>query len=475
MNIAVKKGSSFRLKLALLMGVVTALLVLVPVSLLWSLTEKNRMSRLDRELFDLSKPNLQRMHGRNHYQRFENSLTMTGNGESYSFWAMDQNGATLHKMSNWPAELTLDRMPEPGRMLEKKPKLEKGPRENPESLPVSEAGFLNAKADGRSWRVAASTNEIETLYVAYDLAALNGELIEERRGMFLIVPLALVVSGLVSCWMAGRAMKPVGRLSERLEGIGAKDLGERIDGGGEDREFRRLVEVFNGMMARLEQSFQQASRFSADASHELRTPLAMMQGELEQSLNQAADGSEEQVRYARLLDDVAELRDITEKLLLLAGADAGNLPRDREPINFSGLVGEMIEDLQMLDERRKLKVEIAPEVSVMGDEVLLKRVLQNLASNAIRYGDPSGEVDVELTSHDHEVCLRVSNDGPAIPGDARVRIFDRFVRLDTARDRGTGGSGLGLALAREIARAHGGELELRSEKTVVFQLSLPKA
>ncbi|MFC7337444.1 sensor histidine kinase [Haloferula chungangensis] len=467
------KAPSFRLKLALLMGGVTALLVLVPVSLLWSLTERGRMARLDRELHDLSKPNLQRANGRNHYQRFENGLALSGNGETIAFWVVDEWGETLHKMESWPAGLTRDRLPEPGPMKTKKPKLEKGSRDTADSLQVSEAGFLDAGTDGRSWRVSATSNDLETLYLAYDLSSLDGELAEERRRVFLIVPIALVVSAVLSWWLAGRAMKPVRRLSERLDGMGAKDLGERIDGTGEDREFRRLVEVFNGMMERLEKSFQQASRFSADASHELRTPLALMQSELEESLNQAADGSPEQRKQARLLDDVAGLRAITEKLLLLSKADAGEIQIARDRIDVTGLVEEMIEDLKLLDEGRRVSAEVRTGVEVTGDEILLRQVLQNLVSNAIRHGSPEGEIRVVLSKEGSEVFLKLSNDGPAIPKEARERIFDRFFRVNDARDRRSGGSGLGLALSREIARAHGGNIELLDTREVTFCLRLP--
>lgn len=465
-----RKGPSFRLKLALLVGAVTGLCVLLPVSLLWSLTERGHLQRLDRELADLSLPNLQREHGRNHYVRFEESLRLIGGAGAMALWAVDVNGGTLHRSANWPAGLDLAGLPEPGPLKPREPR--PGPGRRPEPLPVSEPAFASRTVDGREWRIAVTTNGIERLYVGHDLTEFLARLAGERRRLHLIVPGALLVSAAVSWWLAGRALRPVERLGKRLEQIDARDLGARLDAAGEDREFRRLAEVFNAMMGRLQASFGQASRFSADASHELRTPLALLQAQLEDGLNGAADGSEEQRNYEKLLGDVARLREITGKLLLLAEADAGKLALRHERIDLSRLVEEAAQDLRLLAEDRRVEEAIEPGLIVAGDGLLVGQVLQNLIANAVRHGAHGGLVRLELGAEYGMACLSVMNEGAAIPEDQKERVFERFYRLDEARGP-RGGSGLGLALSREIARAHGGELQLTACSPVTFTLRLP--
>lgn len=464
-----RKGPSFRLKLALLVGAVTGLCVLLPVSLLWSLTGRGHLQRLDRELADLSLPNLQREHGRNHYVRFEESLRLIG-GDAMALWALDTKGGTLHRSANWPASLDLAGLPEPGPLKPREPR--PGPARRPEPLPVSEPAFASRTIDGREWRIAATSNGIERLFVGHDLTEFQARLAGERRRLYLIVPAALLVSAALSWWLAGRALRPVERLGKQLGQIDARDLGARLDAAGEDREFRQLAEVFNGMMERLQTSFGQASRFSADASHELRTPLALLHAQLEEGLNHAADGSEEQRNYGKLLGDVARLREITGKLLLLAEADAGKLSLRHERIDLSRMVEEAGQDLRLLAEDRRVEEAIEPDVSVAGDALLIGQVLQNLIANAVRHGAPGGRVRLELAVESGMARFSVMNEGPAIPEDQQERVFERFHRLDPTRGPG-GGSGLGLALSREIARAHGGELELAACSPVTFTLRLP--
>jgi signal transduction histidine kinase len=231
------------------------------------------------------------------------------------------------------------------------------------------------------------------------------------------------------------------------------------------------------MIDRLEASFHQATRFSADASHELKTPLAVMQGELENALQSAPTGSPEQQVFANLLEETQRLKTITRSLLLLAQADAGQLPLTREPINLSAALEGLKEDLEALAAESRLEVRFnaEPDLRVRADWPLLRQAILNLLHNAVRYNDPAGYIEVTLASRNGQVELEVSNSGPGIPASDQARVFDRFFRVDAARGRRTDGVGLGLSLAREIVGAHQGRLVLKEGRPghTRFALTLP--
>jgi two-component system, OmpR family, heavy metal sensor histidine kinase CusS len=266
-------------------------------------------------------------------------------------------------------------------------------------------------------------------------------------------------------------------IAQTAERVTARGLDQRIALSIEDPEITRLIQVLNRMIDRLEASFHQATRFSADASHELKTPLAVMQGELENALQSAPTGSPEQQVFANLLEETQRLKTITRSLLLLAQADAGQLPLTLEPINLSRALGGLTEDLEVLAAESQLEVRFnaEPDLRVWADWPLLRQAIINLLHNAVRYNDPGGSIEVTLASRNGQVELEVTNSGPGIPASDQARVFDRFFRADTARGRRTDGVGLGLSLAREIVGAHQGRLILKETRPghTCFALTLP--
>jgi signal transduction histidine kinase len=248
-----------------------------------------------------------------------------------------------------------------------------------------------------------------------------------------------------------------------------------------DREIAELIEVVNGMLERLERSFRQAARFSADAAHELNTPLTILQGQLEQSLQETPDGSPLQRALSDLLEEVQRLRSIVRKLLLLAKADSGRLAEAATlgVIDWSGRVRALVEDTRELAPRLAVGADVASGVQILGDENLLVQLLQNLAGNAVKYnrGGPGGEpgaIHIELKAEKGRAVFRIVNTGPPLTAEERERIFERFYRGDPSHNRRIDGVGLGLSLAREIALAHGGELRVDTERAgwVRFTLEL---
>ena len=233
------------------------------------------------------------------------------------------------------------------------------------------------------------------------------------------------------------------------------------------------------MMDRLESSFRQATRFSADASHELKTPLAIMQGELENALQAAASGSVEQQLCSNLLEETQRLKSITRSLLLLAQADAGQHKLALAPVDLSAELEGLIEDARVLaaDLRLTFDARIQPKVRVQADLALLRTTLLNLLTNAIKYNVPDGRIELRLESVRDKTNFTISNTGSGIPSGDQAKVFERFYRVEQTNTPRADGIGLGLSLAREIVRAHGGELLLveSREGWTSFSLDLPHA
>lgn len=335
--------------------------------------------------------------------------------------------------------------------------------------------FQTHKTSAGEWRVGFMGNQSITLIVAADLAELHREISFFRNAFLIATPVALILLGLGGWLLASRALRPVTIITRTAESITARGLGKRVATTTSDAELRRLVDVINGMLDRLERSFHQAARFSADAAHELQTPLTVLQGELDNAVQQASPGSEEQQRYSGLLEEVQGLKAIVQKLLLLARTDVGCLPLSLDDVDLSALIQSAVEDVETLAPNLTVETEIATGIQIKADADLMGQVIRNMTSNAVKYSKAKGTVRFNLRAQDTTVLLTVANTADAIPDDDRPKLFDRFYRVDKARSREIRGSGLGLSLAREIARAHGGDLVLDPEQgdMVSFTLSLP--
>ncbi len=332
-----------------------------------------------------------------------------------------------------------------------------------------------AQAD-TTWRVALAATTTCRVAIAFDEAAVSAEMRVIRNALLLAVPAALVLIALGAWFMATRALRPLRQLTSTIRRVSAEGLDRRVAAGKEDREFAELIEVFNAMLERLERGFTQASRFSADAAHELRTPLTILQGELERLIQNAADGEPLQVALAGILDEVRRLSMISRKLLLLSRADAGRLRLDRQPLDLSARLGLLLEDTRLVAPELRVTGEIAAGLTADVDAGLIDQLLQNLISNAIKYNIPDGWIHITAARSSREIFVSISNPSEGLGADEVERVFERFYRADRAHGRGIDGVGLGLALAREIARAHGGDLafQIGADARVFLQLTLPR-
>lgn len=279
------------------------------------------------------------------------------------------------------------------------------------------------------------------------------------------LPLALLALSFGAWWFSLYALKPVSRLASAAQQITAERLHERLPLPEGEDEIRHLAVVFNHMFDRLELSFQQSVRFTADASHELKTPLTIIRGELEAALRNGGLSAGQEAFSLGLLDEVKRLSSIVESLLLLSRADAGELQLRREPIDLSALLDDLREDAEVLGAPGGISVqsEIQPGLTIHVDARLVRQMLLNPLHNAIRYNEPGGSVRLAAQADERVCTVAFTNTGPGIAADQAPRVFDRFFRGDPAR-QGDGGHGLGLSIAREIARAHDGDLVLANSE-----------
>ncbi|MBB2912627.1 signal transduction histidine kinase [Streptosporangium becharense] len=257
--------------------------------------------------------------------------------------------------------------------------------------------------------------------------------------------------GWVTWHMIGRTLEPVARIRAELAEINASDLSRRMSVSEPRDEVAELTEAVNATLGRLERAVENQRRFASDASHELRTPLTGLRTKLELALaDPEAEDPRATIRSA--LGDAERLQAIVDDLLLLARLDAG-VHASPEEIDLAALVTMEVEQRPC---RHRMILDLQPDVTVRGNRLQLARLLTNLLANADRHA--MSEVQVHVCTADGEAVLEVTDDGLGIPPEERERVFQRFTRLDSARSRDAGGTGLGLPIARDIAAAHRGRL-----------------
>jgi heavy metal sensor kinase len=292
-----------------------------------------------------------------------------------------------------------------------------------------------------------------------------------------LLPAVLLVS-VGGGWMLARAsLRPINQIVETTEEITAHNMEQRIPEPAAEDEMRRLVQTLNEMIDRLQRSFDQVRQFTADASHELRTPLTILTGELELSLRSMRTPQEYQKTISSALDEVLRLSQIVSKLLILSRAEAGQLDIQHEDIHMKDLLEDLIEDAEVLASSKNITVsfDVPSDVVVSGDAPRMHELFLNLIDNAIKYSSTGASLHIALEHVDGHALVHVQDTGIGISKEDLSKIFDRFYRVDKARSRAIGGSGLGLSISKWIVDAHNGSIEVKSElgKGTEFIVSLP--
>ncbi|MBV9386599.1 MAG: HAMP domain-containing protein [Chroococcidiopsidaceae cyanobacterium CP_BM_ER_R8_30] len=345
------------------------------------------------------------------------------------------------------------------------------------------SGYATVTAGRTDWRLYS--NQIKTgnrlsvywLQVGQSLSSVKEILASLYEQILLGLPLVLLLTGLGGLFLASRALRPINRITQTAQAISANDLTRRIGYQGSADEVGRLAITFDRMLNRLQAAFNRERRFTADASHELRTPLTAIKGRISVTLSRARTALEYENTLLALEHEVDRLIRLSTDLLFLARLEQGFLRFSRSTLVLSDLLDTILEQAQPLAEMRHITLieDIASGLSIYGDLDCLIRLFLNLLDNAIKYTPVGGEITVQATAQGSNICVAISDTGPGISPEHLPHLFERFYRVEADRSRSTGGAGLGLAIAWEIAYAHGGTLSVQSQlgAGTTFTVRLP--
>ena len=299
-----------------------------------------------------------------------------------------------------------------------------------------------------------------TVLLAAPLKQTEVSLARVKTASLVALPVAALLSLFGGYWIAGRALKPIRKITEAAARISADDLHQRLPVPAARDEIRLLTKVLNDTFERLERSYLQAVRFASDASHQLKTPITVMRAAIESLLADSSLHPEQSAVLNDLLDQTRRLSSLTEGLLLLARADAGGIKSQPDEADLIPILERCIEDAEVLGSNQEIRIErdIPARLRALADPGRTEQILLNLLENAVKYNRHGGVIRVRAGERRDGVFITVSNTGDQIPLERMPWIFDRFAR--GGRDESRAGHGLGLSIARELASAQGGDVRL---------------
>lgn len=276
------------------------------------------------------------------------------------------------------------------------------------------------------------------------------------------VILTLILAALTGAFTVGGALAPVRRVTRIARSIGtSSDLSQRVSYAGPADEIGELANTFDRMIEQLDQAFRSQKHFVADASHELRGPLTVIRGNLD-LLNKNLNQADREESMKAIAAETARMTKIVEDLLLVAELDAG--PEEmKETVNLRDVLNDSLETGRLTAPGRDIVAGRVEDLAVRGDSYLLKQAMRNLVDNAVRYAGDGSTITLSLFQDGRQACLEVRDNGRGIPAEHLPFIFDRFYRVDKARSRHSGGTGLGLTIVKSIAERHGGTVSVNSE------------
>jgi heavy metal sensor kinase len=314
--------------------------------------------------------------------------------------------------------------------------------------------------------------------IGYSQDLIWNQLKETLLVLFLASPLVLAGTAYAGYKMLDRTLDPVSKMARRAEQINSERLNERLPVENPEDELGHLAGVFNAMLSRIEQSFEQLQRFTADASHELRTPLAAIRSIGEVRLQESAKPEEYRDTIGSMLEEVNRLTSIVESLLALSRADAGQIRMQVSVFPLMALVREAASLLEILIEDKNLSFTLAGDESVgaQADRLYLRQAIVNVLHNAVKFTPAGGSIAARVECKGHSrVELSVSDTGPGIPADQLAKVFERFYCVDESRTGKTAGAGLGLAIAKWAVEANNGEIGVRTASLggSIFWIRLP--
>jgi heavy metal sensor kinase len=355
--------------------------------------------------------------------------------------------------------------------------------------PVPSAQQLARNADDRivvvqggnvPIRVLSRMGRVEGVPVVIQVARSEAAMRQELRDLLVVLaiglPLAVLVAGLGAYWLARQALAPVERMTERAQLITADRLGDRLPVHRPDDEMGKLATVFNGTLGRLEASFEQMRRFTADVSHELRTPLTAIRSVGEVGLRGHRDEAAYRTIIGSMLEEADRLASLVDRLLTLSRAETGQARLSKDVVELAPLVEEVAGHLAVLAEEKGQTIDVVHEgtPAAVADRLVLRQALINLVDNAIKFTPEGGRIRIRISEREHDAVIDVTDSGPGIPADVAPRIFDRFYRV--SEGSGPVGTGLGLSISKSAVEANGGRLTLEASGPAgsIFRITMPR-
>ena len=295
-----------------------------------------------------------------------------------------------------------------------------------------------------------------------------------RKNSLIITAVLALLGGVATYFISGHALRPLREFSDKIEKVQAQNLADSRIEENQVKELNQLSVSYNRMLERLSDAFEIQRQFTANAAHELRTPLALMQVQLDlYHSNGHPDNDADTVQMIKM---VTEQNDRLNKMVktLLDMSELQTVGRDDEII-LDALVDEVLEDLEPLAEGKNIRlIGKCKDITMVGSDILIYRLVYNLVENAIKYNHSGGQVTVTADRKEKHVYLSVKDTGTGIPEELKERVFELFFRVDKSRSRELGGVGLGLALVREIVRVHDGSITVKSNPSggTIFEVVL---
>ena len=295
-----------------------------------------------------------------------------------------------------------------------------------------------------------------------------------RKNSLIISAVLALLGGVVTYFISGHALRPIREFSDKIEKVQAQNLADSRIEENQVKELNQLSVSYNRMLERLSDAFEIQRQFTANAAHELRTPLALMQVQLDLYHSNSHPGNDADT--VQMIKMVTEQNDRLNKMVktLLDMSELQTVGRDDE-IVLDALVDEVLEDLEPLAEGKNIRlIGKCKDITMVGSDILIYRLVYNLVENAIKYNHSGGQVTVTADRKEKHVYLSVEDTGAGIPEELKERVFEPFFRVDKSRSRELGGVGLGLALVREIVRVHDGSIMVKSNPSggTIFEVVL---
>lgn len=329
-------------------------------------------------------------------------------------------------------------------------------------------GIVSMNIAGQPMRVITAAVGVNRLTIAIPLRPYEQPLARFGTVVSAAIPIALLIAILGGYWLSGRALQPVDAITREARTITARNLDRRLALPEARDELRLLSETLNGMLDRIETSYKRVAQFTADASHELRSPVALMRTTAEVALRRPRDEEEYRDALQQVLREGERLSHLIDDLLLLARSDAGTDVLERAPLDLALPLREAVARVG-----RPVRQTLDDGVVIDGSATALQQLFAILLDNAVKYTPDGEEIAVRLHARDGHAVVEVRDRGMGIAAEDLPHVFDRFYRADKARSRG--GAGLGLAIARRIAEAHGGTVDVTSAlgEGSTFTVKLP--